>query len=144
MLVENLALSTLMVALTVVIHFAGLASVSAIVRRRLHARPEPGPVVVQGAGVVAVVLLLFALHMIEIWTYAIVYLMLDQFETLEIAVYFSTSTFTTVGFGDLVLGEDWRLFSAIQSANGFLLIGWSTAYLVTVITRVRDVEREQD
>ena len=47
-------------------------------------------------------------------------------------------------FGDVVLGPDWRLFSAIESANGFLLIGWSTAFLVAVTARLRIVEAEME
>ena len=82
------------------------------------------------------------LHTIQIWLYALTYLALGQFDAVEPALYFSTSTFTTVGFGDLILTEDWRMLAAAESANGFLLIGWSTAFLVAVSARVRMFEAE--
>ena len=69
-------------------------------------------------------------------------LAIGEFDAIEPALYFSTSTFTTVGFGDLVLAEDWRMLAAAESANGFLLIGWSTAFLVAVTARVRIFEAE--
>ncbi|MEO0983360.1 MAG: potassium channel family protein [Pseudomonadota bacterium] len=142
MLLENLALAALMVALTVVIHFAGIAALVALVRRRLVSHPKPATVLRQGGAVVAVVLALFGLHTIQIWLYAALYLALGEFETLEAALYFSTSAFTTVGFGDVYLDETWRLLSSIQSANGFLLIGWSTAYLVSIMNLIRDIDRD--
>jgi len=96
----------------------------------------------QGATIFLVVLGLFMLHTVQIWIYALTYLAVGQFDAVEPALYFSTSTFTTVGFGDIVLSEQWRMLAAAESANGFLLIGWSTAFLVAVTTRVRIFEAE--
>lgn len=46
----------------------------------------------------------------------------------ESALYFSATSFTTLGYGDVVLDPKWRLFGAIERANGLLLFGWSTAF----------------
>ena len=54
---------------------------------------------------------------------------------LEPALYFALVAFTTVGFGDMTLTVDWRLLSALIAANGFLLFGWSTAYMVELVRR---------
>jgi hypothetical protein len=56
----------------------------------------------------------------EIWIWAIFYLLIHVVPDLETALYFSTTSFTTVGFGDIILGKDWRLISSIESMNGFL------------------------
>lgn len=141
MLIANLALSAFMVLLTSTVHLVGLAALIAFFRRRIIAHHDTLSLARQMIAILAVVMTLFVLHGIEIWLYAVVYLLVGAFDALEPALYFATSTFTTVGFGDIVLDEDWRLFSAIQSANGFLLIGWSTAYLVTVIGMIRDLDR---
>lgn len=53
----------------------------------------------------------------------------------ETALYFSTATFSTLGFGDVVLAKNWRLFGSFEGVNGFLLIGWSTAYLISASMR---------
>lgn len=84
-----------------------------------------------------VVLALFTLHGIEIWLYAALYLIADAVHTLEAAVYFSTITYSTLGYGDVQVSQDWRLVSAIESINGILLLGWSTAFFVTVVARLR-------
>ncbi|HUU23971.1 MAG TPA: ion channel, partial [Methyloceanibacter sp.] len=58
------------------------------------------------------VLWLFLATILEVWTWAILYLVLGAIGTLETAVYFSTVTFTTLGFGDITLGQEWRLLSS--------------------------------
>jgi hypothetical protein len=73
------------------------------------------------------VLWLFLGTILEVWCWALLYLFLGALETIEKAVYFSTVTFTTLGFGDIVLDEEWRLLSSFEAANGLLMFGWSTA-----------------
>jgi hypothetical protein len=81
---------------------------------------------------------LMTLHMIEVLTWATALLMLPgnpQLNTFEEAAYFSFVTFTTLGYGDITLGSQWRLLSGIEAMNGILLAGWSTALLFTVVRR---------
>ena len=75
-------------------------------------------------------------HILEIWVWAFAYLFIDEIRTLEAALYYSISTFTTVGYGDIVLSKLWRVFSSIEAANGMLLFGWSTAFIFEVMRRV--------
>ena len=80
---------------------------------------------------------LFTLHGLEIWLYAGLYLLLDAVKNLEAAVYFSTITYAGIGFDDEDMAHRWRLVSAIEGVNGILLLGWSTAFFVTVVARLR-------
>jgi hypothetical protein len=83
-----------------------------------------------------VILAVFVAHVIEIWIWAIFYhfgASISEIPNLETALYFSTSSFTTVGFGDLVLSEDWRLLSSFEAINGMILFGWSAAFIFTVV-----------
>lgn len=146
MLLLNLFVAGVLVVTTFAMHFAGLVSLTWFMRKRISGHPHRlTSVAWQGAAILFVVLGLFALHSAQIWVYAFVYLALGEFSSVETALYFSTSTFTTVGFGDIVLQDEWRMLSAAESANGFLLIGWSTAFLVAVTGRLRvfeaDIER---
>jgi hypothetical protein len=81
------------------------------------------------------ILAIFMAHVVEIAIWAMFYYFTDEIETLEAALYFSTSSFTTVGYGDLVLSEEWRLFGSLESANGMILFGWSTAFIFETVTR---------
>lgn len=137
MLISNLVGAGLLVVVTFLIHFVGLAGLS-IGMRRLRVHPSNlSTLFGQGLAILSLVIGLFTLHSIEIWVYAIAYYFIDAVSDFETALYFSTSAFSTVGFGDVTLGEDWRMLGAVESVNGFLLIGWSTAFLVGISGRVR-------
>ncbi len=85
----------------------------------------------------AVVLGLLVLSGIEIWFYAIVYLIIGATAALPESVYFSTITYAAIGFSDASLAAPWRLVGAIEGINGVLLLGWSVAFLVAELQRVR-------
>ena len=137
-----MALATLMVGLTVIIHFVGLLGLMWALRARGHRFRAHESAVGQGAAIVFVVLGLVAILTIEIWLYGIVYLSLGVLPDFESALYFSTASFTTIGYGDVVLEKSWRLFGAVEGANGLLLFGWSTAFLIAVTARMRILEHD--
>lgn len=141
MLTAPLAVSAVMVVLTVAVHLAGLTGLIGAMRwREDHVHRADGGWR-QMMLIMAVVLALFMLHAFQIWLYAMMYwAALDAFATFEEALYYSTVTFTTVGYGDVVLDGRWRMVGAVESANGFLLLGWSTAFLIQVVARLRSVE----
>ncbi|TGQ73905.1 two pore domain potassium channel family protein, partial [Mesorhizobium sp. M8A.F.Ca.ET.207.01.1.1] len=85
---------------------------------------------------ITVVMGLFAIMTTEVWLWAGVYRQLEILPDFETALYFSTITFSTVGYGDVVPAHGWRVLAAVEGVNGFLLIGWSTAYLIAAGTRV--------
>lgn len=129
-----------MVGVTVLIHFWGLILLLRIMGHtgsRLRAdKSRLG----QAALVVMVVFGIFALHTLQIWLYAMLYIWLGALPSLEPALYFSTVTFVAVGYGDVVLPRAWRMLSAIEAANGVILIAWSTAFLFSVTGRLRLLE----
>ena len=135
-----LLVSGLMAVGTVIIHMLGLMVLMGFMRARSdHLHPSRSPFR-QSVFILMVVLGLFLIHAIEMLAYAALYYGLGEFPTFEEALYFSVSTFTTLGMGDIYIESQWRLVAAIEGFNGFLLIGWSTAFLVTVIGRLRAIE----
>ncbi len=52
------------------------------------------------------------------------------------AIYFSLVTFTTLGYGDIVLAERWRVLAAFEAANGIIMFGWTTAIIVAAVQRI--------
>ena len=135
-----LLVSGLMAVGTVIIHMVGLMLLMGVMRARSnHLHPRRN-LLRQSVFILMVVLGLFVIHSIEMWAYAVLYYQLGEFREFEEALYFSISTFTTLGMGDVFIESEWRLVAAIEGFNGFLLIGWSTAFLVTVIGRLRAIE----
>ena len=134
-MVFNLTLGTLVIAATVVFHTVGLMALTTLVNRlvrqfRLHMH-----VFGKTMSMVATVLGIFVLHTIEIWFWAAIYYAGNQFGSFADALYFSTVTFSTLGYGDIILTPAWRLLGSLEAINGFILLGWSTAYLVAASTR---------
>lgn len=131
-----------MVALTVTTHFFGLLGLTWVLRRRGgHFRAHES-VVGRGALVLFLVFGIFAVHTVEIWLYAALYWSIHAIGDFETALYFATVTFVSLGYGDVVLKGSWRLLSAIEGANGVLLVAWSTAFLLSVVQRLRDLEHD--
>lgn len=62
---------------------------------------------------------------------------LGVFADFEGSLYFAMISFTTVGYGDIVPPDDWRLLSAFVSVAGFLLFGLNTAFLFEVLRQMR-------
>ena len=72
-----------------------------------------------------------------VWIWALAFYTLGVFITLEASVYFSLVSFTTLGFGDVLLPQEWRLLSGMAAANGLLNFGLLTALLVEALRHVR-------
>jgi hypothetical protein len=141
-LFSNLAIATAMVCATTTLHLIGLIGLVGLARNLMPGFRRRDSIMGQAGVILGIVIGLFLIHSVEIWSYAALYEALGLFETFEAALYFSTVAFTTVGFGDLVIDSHWRLVSAIEAANGFILIGWSTAFLVSITQQVRLLEAE--
>lgn len=134
-MLENLATGTLIISMTVVIHTFGLIWVTRAMNwltGKIRLQAHRSRILAMNSVVIGI----FAVLTVEVWLWALAYYVLHVFGDFETALYFSTSTFSTVGYGDLVTSEQWRLLAGLESINGFLLIGWSTAYLVAASMRV--------
>ena len=87
--------------------------------------------------VIAVGALLTAATMfLDIILWAWVYRQVGAVHGLEASLYFSGTTFTTVGFGDITLARCWRLLSVGEAINGVLMAGWSAAQLIFLVQRL--------
>jgi voltage-gated potassium channel Kch len=134
-MIINLLVGTIIIAITVVIHMFGLMAVTrgmGLLTDRLRMRGRRSHIVAMLAAVIGV----FGVLTVEVWIWAVCYYALGIVGDFETSLYFSTATFSTVGYGDVVAAADWRLLTALEGLSGLLLIGWSTAYLVAAGIRV--------
>ena len=75
------------------------------------------------------------LHLVEVCAWALLYAWRGAMPSLQAAAYFSGVTYTTTGYGDLVLPEEWRLVGAIEALTGILMCGWSTGFFFLIVSR---------
>lgn len=138
-IVDDLALSTVMVLVTVAIHGFGLVLLSRLLRTEAYAETVGHVPAFSMRSLVftqVLVLSLFALHGVEIWLYGFVYVLIGAIPDLSTAIYFSTISYAAIGYSDVHIAPAWRLVGAIEGINGLLLLGWSTAFFVAVVTRL--------
>ena len=91
---------------------------------------------------VAVGFWVLAVTTVGVWIWALALLLPGAFGTLEEAMYFALVAFTTLGLGDVVPPQEWRILAAMSAVNGFLSFGLMTALLVEALRQVRLAQLE--
>ena len=134
-MLQDLAAGSGLVALTVLIHTVGLILIASATPRLAHWLGFHNHDVGRTLVMTGTVLGILGILTIEVWSWAIAYFLLGATQDLPDALYLSTAMFSTVGYGEIHIAPAWRLLTALEGINGFLLIGWSTAYLVGAATR---------
>ena len=124
----------LLVAATVCVHAVGLAG---LLRARLgwHGPPPNGfwPMTWM---LIRATWCLILLHVIEICLWGLFYFYVGSIPDAQTSFYFSGITYTTVGYGDVVLPERWQLVGAIEGLTGILMCGLSTGFFFAVVSRL--------
>ncbi len=124
-----------LIALTLALQSAGMAAL--IVWARAHIERGMYRLGLVGAAALMVrfTSLIFALHILQILLWAGFYRW-NCFPSWESAFYFSTASYSTVGYGDLVLPPRWRNLGPVESVTGVLMCGLSASLLFAIVTRL--------
>jgi voltage-gated potassium channel len=133
-MLSQLALASIMVIITVLVHLVGLNMVMRLLRS--HSRFIRKLRITPLTLLLSASLGIFAIHTLEIWLYAALFLGLGAFSDFETALYFSTSTYAAIGYGDLLMPYGWRVLGAIEGATGIIMFGWSTAFFVSLLAKL--------
>jgi hypothetical protein len=136
-LAVQLASSALLVVVCTFVHGVGLVGISQLLdlrQERLENHDFDMRAVLLMCGMA---LCLFLLHMVEIAIFAGFYLLVGAMDTLQEALHFSASTYATLGRTAGYFPSDWALMGAIEALIGFLLIGWSTAFIVRNVSKLK-------
>ena len=115
-----------------------------LVLARLHRWAGRPPHAVKLVAILMIALMATILMVtVATWVWAGAFLALGLFGSAEPAVYFAIVAFTTLGFGDVLLPDDWQLLGGMAAANGLILFGLVTAVLVETLraTRLRQQGR---
>ena len=136
---EVIGTGLLIMFITTVIHAVFMMAINSVLEWRL-ARFGPAKGHIDKAVLVSFLTLwMFLAIILEVWMWALLYLYDPSITTLpdmETAFYFSMVTFTTLGYGDVVLTGQWRTLASIQAANGVIVFGWTTALIFYFMQRI--------
>lgn len=136
-MIAKLLLSFCLMALCVTIHASGITFLLGRIDR--SARLDDSRLRVQTWCLIRIAVWIILLHLQEICLWAALYLAGRALPDAASAIYFSTVTYTTVGYGDLVLPQRWRLIGGIEALTGILMCGWSTGFFFTIVARMHQV-----
>ena len=139
-MIRQLILGSSMTMLSIAIH-AGFIAVAVWEVRRREAWLRRPPLIPKLAGSLCVLSLwLIASMTLSVWCWTLYFWWHGAVGDLETAFYFSLVSFTTLGFGDVVLDEPFRLASALLAANGLILFGLTMAVLIDLIRSLHAIE----
>lgn len=83
-----------------------------------------------------VLLILFAGNMVQVAIWASLFIYLGEFSDFMTAFYHSTVNFSSLGYGDIVMSEKWRLLGALEASNGVLMFGLTGGTILSVMSRI--------
>ena len=129
---EQLLVALCLMAVCVVIHATGLAWAV----RRLRQQPVTPRFWDLCWMFVRLAALMVVLHLGQIAVWALIYVMRGAMTDMASALYFSAVTYTTTGYGDLVLPPEWRLVGGVEALTGILMCGWSTGFFFAIANRL--------
>lgn len=131
---------TLFLGLCCIVHVA-LLGLLVYGLRHVDRAVENWHAVLRNFSVLAVSLLVIVFsHTLQVWLWAASLIDQDQIADWSTALYFTLVTYTSLGYGDVILPPASRLFGAFASVTGLLAFGMSTAILVAVMTRLLSAE----
>lgn len=128
---------SVIIVITIVLQVAFAAAAEWLLKQE-HIWPGRGAGMIRFVTILAgITLWLLIAISISVWLWAFCLLWLGTFSVLEPAIYFSLVSFTTLGFGDVILEKQWRILSGLMAANGLLVFGLTTAVLVDFLARFK-------
>ena len=132
-MIAQFVIASCLVAITVMIHAAGL---SLVLSHVLHYRVQPDtrfwPITWL---LVRIAWWLLLIHTAEIAVWALFFWWEKCLPDAESSFYFSGVTYATLGYGDLLLPKEWRMFGPLEALTGSLMVGLSVAFFFAVLSR---------
>lgn len=135
-MLRELAIAAAIVSVSLVIHMAGILLMAQWLMRRREELEQR----ISKRRFTVLMIMLFAgillLHVIQTSLWAVFYYTQELFSDFETSLYFSMVSFTTIGYGDVLLPRNWRLLGVIEGFSGVLLCGVSTAFIFAVVNAI--------
>ena len=141
-MLAQLLIGGLLITVTIAVQAVIIGIVETLFNRFRSWLVKPPRIAKMVLALTVVVLWIMVGVSLSAWVWAGVYMWLGIFESLETSVYYSIVNLTTLGFGDIIIDKDWRILAALEAADGLIIFGLSTAYLMEFISELRTSQRE--
>lgn len=131
----NFTIGSLLIILTSLVHTVLTAYVVHFIRKRVGVTKNLS-IIRTVLLINFVILLTIAATILETAIWATCYTYVGALEQFEEALYFSIITYTTLGYGDIIMDDQWRLLASIEAANGIIMFGWSTSLVILLVQNI--------
>jgi voltage-gated potassium channel len=142
-MLNELSVAALIVFVCLLLHVAGLLLMAEWLLRHREYLERNGTRIHHAILMVLLFSGIMLLHTVETVMWAAFYYTRELFNDLETSLYFSLTSYTTIGYGDVLLPQRWRLLGAIEGISGVLLCGISTAFIFAVMSAMFQIRIQQ-
>ncbi len=141
-MLSTLFIASSLVAITVAIHAVGLAVLLRLLLKS-HVSPPTRLWPITWL-LIRIAWWLILIHLLEISVWGLFYFWQECLPDAESAFYFAGVTYTTLGYGDLVLVKPWRMLGPVEGLTGILMCGLSAGAFFAVVSRIFASHFKQD
>ena len=121
---------------TIMIHLLPVNATVNLVRREKRLGRIGTNIWIDMGNLMRIVLYACLAHFTEVALWAVLFIICGEFRDFGTAFYHSAVNYTSLGYGDVIMTPSWRLLGPLETANGMLLFGVSTAMIFAVIQRL--------
>jgi voltage-gated potassium channel len=132
-LLTELTFAIVIVSICLLLHVTGILLMGQWLLRRREQLERSAGIFAYAGLLIGLFVLILLLHVAETSIWAMFYYSRVLFDNFETSLYFSMGSYTTIGYGDVVLPNRWRLLGAVEGISGVLLCGVSTAFIFAVM-----------
>ena len=142
-MLTEISVAALIVSACLLLHVASLLFMAEWVLRRREYLERSGARMRYAILMIFLFSGIMVLHIVETSIWAVFYYTCDLFPDFETSLYFSLTSYTTIGYGDVLLPQRWRLLGAIEGVTGVLLCGISTAFFFAILAGMFQIRMRQ-
>ena len=142
-MLTEISVAALIVSGCLLLHVAGLLLMAEWLLQRREYLERKGARIAFGILMILLFSGIMLLHTIETGLWAVFYHTRGLFKDFETSLYFSLTSYTTIGYGDVLLPQRWRLLGAIEGVSGVLLCGISTAFIFAVMSAMFQIQLQR-
>src|ERR1043165_2871134 len=142
-MLREISLAAMIVAVCLLLHVTVLLAMAEWLLRRREFLERKDTRVRSALLLIALFSGIMVLHVTETSLWAVFYYTRELFRDFESSLYFSLTSYTTIGYGDVLLPERWRLLGALEGISGVLLCGISTAFIFAVMSAMFQIRIQQ-